>query len=86
MRVVLRSWGGPVGEVVLDPDGCARATDQRTREFLDAVTIVEPGTLEVVGPEDGERYLRALPAALSGSYFAADLVEERRGGDAGPAP
>ena len=40
-----------------------------------STTIIEAGTTEVVWPEDGERYLRALPRALQGAYTAAVLVE-----------
>ena len=36
--------------------------------------IVQPETFDVLHPSEGERYLRALPAAFRSAYFVV-LVE-----------
>lgn len=74
MKVEIRGWRGKRGEVAL-VNGRAVGSTAAIRHWLDTTTIIEVGTTEVVWPEDGERYLRALPRALSGAYTAAVLVE-----------
>ena len=74
MKVEIRGWRGKRGEVTL-VNGRAVGSTPALRHWLDSTTIIEDGTTEVVWPEDGERYLRALPRALRGAYTAAVLVE-----------
>lgn len=78
MHVDLRKQEGTVATVRLDDLGVARASNAENQAFLDSFTVVERSEagVEVVGPEAGERYLRALPANLRGSYFWAVLVED----------
>ena len=49
--------------------------DDAAKAIVSYQDIVEPDTLEVVTPKDGERFMRALPHNFSGSYFRAELVE-----------
>ena len=74
MKVEIRDGGvrGGAGHARQWPSGWLHT---RARHWLDSTTIIEAGTTEVVWPEDGERYLRALPRALRGAYTAAVLVE-----------
>ena len=74
MRVDLHNQQRVVGTVTLD-GGHAVASDEQIQALLDSVRIVEPRTLVPLGLESGERYLRALPANLRGSYFWAVLVD-----------
>lgn len=74
MHVDLRKQEGTVATVRLDDLGVARASTAENQAFLDTFVVVEGG--ERIGPEAGERYLRALPANLRGSYFWAVLVED----------
>jgi hypothetical protein len=76
VHVELRSQKGKVATVSIGRGGVARASDADNQRFLDELTVVEPGSTERVRPEDGERYLRALPANLRGSYLWAVLVED----------
>jgi hypothetical protein len=72
MRAEIRTWEGKVGEVKLRR---GRASpDERASQLLDSLTMVEPNTLAVLGYEDGERYLRALPYNLAGTRVWATLV------------
>jgi hypothetical protein len=73
MQVVLKTWQGTQGEVRLE-GGRAVGSNARTRRLLEQTEITEPDTLNTLEPSDGERYLRALPANLSGMYATADLV------------
>lgn len=41
--------------------------------WIRRATVVDPKAKEVVTPDDGERYLRALPANFQGPYFHAVL-------------
>jgi hypothetical protein len=73
MHVELRKQQGVVGTVEL-VGGSAKASDEANQRFLDSLRVIEPGSMIPLGPESGERYLRALPANLRGSYFWAVLV------------
>jgi hypothetical protein len=74
VRVEIRSRGRLRGEVRL-VDGRAVGSTPSVRRILDEIVVVEPGTLAVLDPADGERYLRALPAALGGSYLRVAFIE-----------
>ncbi len=55
------------GEAVLDGDA---------PDWVRRLTVVEPGDPPVpVSPREGEPYLRALPAAVSGSRTRAVLID-----------
>jgi hypothetical protein len=73
MKAVLRTRHGKRGEIRFEK-GRAVGSNARTRRLLEQTQITEPGTLKTLEPSDGERYLRALPANLSGMYATADLV------------
>jgi hypothetical protein len=75
VKVELHTWTGGVGEVRLDR-GRAVGSNERTRRLIASTKIVEPETFDLLRPSEGERYLRALPATLSGSYLTAVLVED----------
>lgn len=65
-----------MGEVTLSPDGVAIPSNAGARETMEDTAIVWPGEPpELVEPEEGERYLRALAICLRGTYFWAELVE-----------
>jgi hypothetical protein len=73
MHVELRNREGVTGEVrVLD--GVAVGSNLSTRRMLADVVIVEPGTLVRLTPTDGDRYLRALPHNIAGSYLWANMI------------
>lgn len=73
-RVELHSQAnGLVGEVELR-DGVARPSNDAAEATMLDTKIVAPGP-RVLKPEDGEEYLRAMPLALNGTYFWAELVE-----------
>jgi hypothetical protein len=73
LQVVLKTWQGTQGEVRLE-GGRAVGSNARTRRLLEQTESTEPDTLNTLEPSDGERYLRALPANLSGMSATADLV------------
>jgi hypothetical protein len=73
VKAVLKTWQGKLGEVRLE-GGRAVGSNARTRRLLEQTEITEPDTFKRLEPSDGERYLRALPANLSGAYASADLV------------
>lgn len=76
MHVELRNQQGTVATVSLGRGGAAQASDAVNQRLLDDLAVVEPGSTDRLTPEDGERYLRALPANLRGSYLWAVLVED----------
>lgn len=44
-------------------------------DWLDQVAVIAPGRPRVrVYPEDGERFLRALPAAFTGTRLRAEFI------------
>jgi hypothetical protein len=73
VKVELRTWAGAVGEVRLER-GRAVGSNERTRQLIASTKIVEPETFDLLRPSEGERYLRALPAAFHGMYLVAVLV------------
>jgi hypothetical protein len=76
VRVELHGWDGLKGVVLLER-GCAVFSNDCTRRLLEDMKVVEPGTdPRPVRPEDGERYLRALPANFHGAYLWAVLIED----------
>jgi hypothetical protein len=74
VKVELQTWTGEVGQVRLER-GRAVGSNEHTRQLIASTEIVEPETFDVVRPSEGERYLRALPAAFRGTYLVAVLVE-----------
>jgi hypothetical protein len=74
VKVELGTWTRKVGEVRLER-GRAVGSNERTRRLIASTKIIEPETFDLVGPSEGERYLRALPAAFRGTHFVAVLVE-----------
>jgi hypothetical protein len=74
VKVELHTWTGEVGEVRLE-HGRAVGSNERTRHLIASTKIIEPETFDLLDPSEGERYLRALPAAFHGAYFVAVLVE-----------
>ena len=75
IRVELHGWEGLKGEVRLEGSRAVFSNDY-ARRLLEEMNVVEPGTVQRVTPEDGERYLRALPANFHGAYLRAVLVED----------
>lgn len=74
MRVELHNRNGVVAHVDL-VGGVAVGSNQIAERTMDETKIVEPGNPpKLVKPADGERYLRALPVCLAGTYFWAELV------------
>lgn len=73
MKVELQTWTGEVGEVRLEHGG-AVGSNERTRHLIASTRIVESETFDLLRPGEGERYLRALPAAFRGAYLVAVLV------------
>jgi hypothetical protein len=74
MRVEIRTMNGTVGEVELRQ---GRASPNRDAvRLLATVKVVEPGSLAVLGYDDGERYLRALPYNLAGTRVWATLIDD----------
>ena len=74
VKVELQTWTGKVGEVRLE-HGRAVGSNTHIRRLIASTKIVEPETFDLLHPSEGERYLRALPAAFRGAYFVAVLVE-----------
>jgi hypothetical protein len=74
VKVELHTWTGEVGEVRLER-GRAVGSNERARRLITSTKIIEPETFELLRPSEGERYLRALPAAFRGTYLVAVLVE-----------
>jgi len=74
VKVELQTWTGKVGEVRLE-HGRAVGSNAHIRRLIASTKIVEPETFDLLHPSEGERYLRALPAAFRGAYFVAVLVE-----------
>jgi hypothetical protein len=67
------------GCVRLDLSGRAVMDEGAERQLVSTgdAAVIEPGTLALVKPEDGARYLRALPGNFAGStYVSAVLVED----------
>ena len=60
------------GRVTLGPNGIVM--DDGARSFLSDYFVVEPDTLVPLTPDDGERYIRALPSNLRGTYVWARLI------------
>ena len=76
MHVDFKTHAGTVGKVTLSADGVAVPSNQGAEETMRDTVIVWPGEPpEIVKPEEGEKYLRALAVCLRGSYFWAELVE-----------
>jgi hypothetical protein len=75
VKAELGTWTRKVGEVRLER-GHAVGSNERTRRLIASTKIIEPGTLELLRPSDGERYLRALPATFRGAYLAAVLAKD----------
>lgn len=76
MHVEIKTQQGVVGEVTLSPDGVAVPSNELVRSTMADTAIVWPGTPpELVKPEEGEKYLRALEICLGGAYFWAEFVE-----------
>ena len=74
MYVQLYSLDESIGRIVL-VDGRA-VPDHRAVRLLDGIVVVDHDRFERVLPEDGERYLRWLPLAFTGSFVRAELVLE----------
>lgn len=76
MIVELHNQEGLVGEITLSAAGRAVGLNGAAQSTIEDTKIFEPGDPPtLLTPEDGERYLRAMPFALAGSYFWAELVE-----------
>jgi hypothetical protein len=75
VKVELGIWTRKVGEVRLER-GHAVGSNDPTRRLVASTKIIEPGTLELLRPSDGERYVRALPATFRGAYLVAVLAED----------
>ena len=41
----------------------------------EGVRVIEPNTLDELTPDDGERWLRALPYTFHGYYLWAEVIE-----------
>ena len=76
MRVELYGPHEAIGRVVLE-NGRA-VPDRRAAGLLDGVVVVDRERFARVLPEDGERYLRWLPLAFTGSYVRAELFLDGR--------
>jgi hypothetical protein len=64
------------GVVVRELNRKAAHEADEAADWLDDVNVFEPGDPPVqVYPRDGERYLRALPAAFSGTCCRAVFIE-----------
>lgn len=75
MKVELHTQKGVVGEIVLR-DGVAVSDDDTGQSVIASTSIVEAGNPpKPLRPDDGERYLRALPLCISGAYFWATLSD-----------
>jgi hypothetical protein len=74
VKVELHTWTSKVGEVRLER-GQAVGSNERARPLIASTKIIDLETLERLRPSEGERYLRALPAAFNGTYLVAVLVE-----------
>lgn len=76
MIVELHSQDGVVGEIALSASGRAVGLNDVAERTITDIKIVEPGNPPtLLTPDDGERYLRALPLNLAGTYFWAELAE-----------
>lgn len=80
MKVELHTQDEVVGEITVGEDGvCVGSTATATSLMAD-LNVVEVGgrrgAPKRLTPQDGERYLRALPINVSGSYFWAEFVED----------
>lgn len=74
MRVDLTFDGEPFTSVTLI-DGEA-VLDGDAPEWVLRLTVIEPGSPPVpVSPQEGERYLRALPHTLAGTRTRAVLID-----------
>jgi len=74
MRVDLTFDGEPFTSVTLIDGG--GVLDGDAPEWVRRLAVVEPGDPPVqVSPQEGERYLRALPAALAGTRTRAVLIK-----------
>ncbi len=76
MKVEFHSWDGLIGTATLLPDGRIHIDSPRVKRLIASAQIVEPGTFELLTEDQGERYLRALPAVFRGMYLQASLIEE----------
>jgi hypothetical protein len=74
VKVALQTWTGEVEEVRLER-GRAVGSNERARKLIASTRIVQPETFDLLRQSEGERYLRALPAAFRGTYLVAVLVE-----------
>jgi hypothetical protein len=64
----------------LDADGVA--VREGGPDWLDDVRVIEADdTPTLVPPSEGERYLRALPDAFSGTRCRAVLIDDQAGGN-----
>jgi hypothetical protein len=80
MRAEFRDIDGRVvGTVILDGRGVAvLAPGSRiTTEFFETTNVIGPGP-KLVKPEEGKRYLQALPFAFRSPYLHAVYVPDRR--------
>jgi hypothetical protein len=76
MKVQFYDLDGLIGTAGLRDDGSLHVDNEGVRRMLEGTNIVEPGTMELLTPDLGERYLRALPATFRGVYLQASLVED----------
>jgi hypothetical protein len=72
--VTLRTLRGEVGRLTLVGESVVADSDV-ARHVLEHNKIVEPATVIMLTPNNGARYLRAVPANLNGTYFWATLEE-----------
>jgi hypothetical protein len=75
MKVVLHTNSGEAGTLRLDGSNVV-ADSPAGESVLQHNVIVEPDTLVKLTPDKGERYLRAVPANLNGTYFWASIEED----------
>lgn len=80
MKVELHTQDEVVGEITLGEDGICLGSNAVATSLMADLSIVEVGGRRGaparLTPRDGERYLRALPINVSGSYFWATLIED----------
>ncbi len=65
-----------VGVIALNEHGVAVADNQGDQAFIATTHVMEPDTVKPLSPNDGERYLRALPANFYNAYFQATFYDD----------
>jgi hypothetical protein len=73
MQVTIKTPDGTRGVVTLK--GGKAVYDKALTLLLGSTKVFEPRTLEQLTPDDGERYLRALPYQFRSGYLWAVLEE-----------